>query len=103
VTLKATGTLLMWLGALVGVAAGIWVAVGVDRGGLPWLIGVGLVKLTVVASFGLMGAGAMMLRIANRQSKEASVAELDSGTPDGASSPDHRSRDHDRIRTNQGP
>ena len=56
----------MGLGAAVGMAAAVWVTAGVDRVGLPWLVAVGLVKLTIAASLSLIGAGATLLRIANR-------------------------------------
>jgi hypothetical protein len=64
--MKPIGTALLILGVLVGVAAGIWVMVGLDKVHLPWVVSVGLVKLIIVASFGIMGAGAVLLRLARK-------------------------------------
>ena len=74
--MKRLGSALMLLGGLVGVAAAIWVALGLERPGLPWLVAVGLVKLTVVASFGIMGAGAMMIRIGKRAERSEEIRRL---------------------------
>lgn len=64
--MKPIGKALLVLGALVGVVAGLWVMIGLDKVQLPWLVSVGLVKLIVVASLGIMGAGAGLMRIARR-------------------------------------
>ena len=64
--MKRIGAALMALGGLVGLAAGVWVAIGLDRAGLPWLVSVGLVKLIIVAGIGLMAAGAVLTRVARR-------------------------------------
>jgi hypothetical protein len=78
--MKKLGSLLMAIGVLVGLAAGIWVAVGVQRGGLPWLVAVGLVKLTIVTSFALLAAGAMLARIKNRQGPNPAAQIAASGS-----------------------
>jgi hypothetical protein len=73
--MKKLGSLLMLLGALIGVGASVWIAVGLDVAALPWLISVGLVKLTVAASLGVMGAGAVLTRLANRRDKRLPAGE----------------------------
>jgi hypothetical protein len=79
--MKRLGSALMALGVLVGVGAALWVAAGLERIGLPWLVALGLVKLTIVASFGLMAAGAVLVRVARRTERGEETrrtgAELD--------------------------
>jgi hypothetical protein len=76
--MKRIGAALMFLGVLVGIAAGVWVAMGLDTVHLPWLVSVGLVKLIMVASFGIMGAGAVLTRIA-RNAETRARANIGSG------------------------
>jgi hypothetical protein len=52
--------------------------VGLDTVHLPWLVSVGLVKLIMVASFGIMGAGAVLTRIA-RNAEMHARANIGSG------------------------
>src|SRR5437870_3983664 len=77
--MKRIGAVLMAFGGLVGLTAGVWVAIGIDRGGLPWLVSVGLVKLVVVASLGLMTAGALLARAASRAEKAERLRQLELG------------------------
>jgi hypothetical protein len=60
------GALLLTLGVLLGCAVGIGLLLGVQMPGLSWLVAVGLVKLTLIASGGLMAGGAVLLRLARR-------------------------------------
>lgn len=84
-TVRRLGSLLMGAGILIGAAAAIWIAVGIQRTGLPWIVGVGLVKLTIVASLGLLAAGAMAARIANRDERSAqALKELKGESVPGA-------------------
>jgi hypothetical protein len=76
--MKRIGAALLVLGALVGVTAGLWVMIGLETLTLPWLVSVGLVKLIIVASLGIMGAGAVMTRIA-KKAEQRSRANLGSG------------------------
>src|SRR5215207_2018351 len=69
--MKPLGTILMIGGAAVGFAAGIWVLTGPTSVGLPWPVTVGLVKLTVLGSFGMMGLGAVLTRLANKSTRGA--------------------------------
>ena len=64
--MKLLGHILLALGALVGFAAGVSLLLGIDRLRLPWLVAIGLVKLTIVASFGIMTAGAMLIRLTRK-------------------------------------
>lgn len=68
--MKRIGNILMVAGAAVGVLSGVWLWFGPTAGGLAWLIGIGLIKLTFAAGLGLMGAGAVALRIANARPPE---------------------------------
>jgi hypothetical protein len=77
--MRRVGHVLMGVGGIVGIAAAVWVAIGPDRGGLPWLVSVGLVKLTVLASFGLMAAGATLLRISRPAGKASPQGEIADG------------------------
>lgn len=63
---KTIGTLLMLLGAAVGLAVAFAMFAHLGAAG-PWLVNVALAKLGVVASLGLMAGGGAALRIANRQ------------------------------------
>jgi hypothetical protein len=64
--MRQIGSLLLVLGALLGTTVGIGLLLGLHVPGLPWLVAVGLVKLTLVASGGLMAAGAVLQRLAQR-------------------------------------
>ena len=66
--MKRIGTLLMVLGAGVGVAVAIAMLAHLGVAA-PWLVNVALAKLGVVASLGLMGGGAIALRIGKRQER----------------------------------
>jgi hypothetical protein len=69
--MRRVGLILLSAGALVGIASGVWTFVGPAAGGLSWLVGVGLIKLTFAAGLGLMAGGAVSLRIANRREARA--------------------------------
>jgi hypothetical protein len=74
--MKRIGATLMALGGLVGLAAGVWVAIGIDQAELPWVVSVGLVKLIIVAGIGLMAAGAMLTRVAKRAEDAEHLRQL---------------------------
>ena len=57
----------MGAGVLLGTSVGLAMLMGVRINGLPWLAAVGLVKLTIVAAVGMIGAGATMHRLAGRK------------------------------------
>lgn len=54
-------------GAAMGAAVGIGLFAGIHVASVPWVIAVGLTKLTLLASGGLMAAGAVCLRLGRRR------------------------------------
>lgn len=74
--MKALGSALMTLGALIGVAVGV--AMLAHAGiAAPWLVNVALGKLGLVASGALMAGGALGVKLGKRQEQ----AKLRSGEP----------------------
>lgn len=71
--MKHVGTALLILGVLVGSAVGVAMFLGVTLPGVSWLVAVGLAKLTLIASGGLMAAGAVLHRLAKRADDRARV------------------------------
>jgi hypothetical protein len=69
--MRSLGTLLLALGALLGITVGVSLLLGVQVPGLSWLVAVGLVKLTLIASGGLMASGAVLHRLARRADERA--------------------------------
>ncbi|MGH7616589.1 MAG: hypothetical protein ACREPM_05115 [Gemmatimonadaceae bacterium] len=65
--MKRIGQGLLALGALVGGAVGVAVLGHLGIAGAPWLLNVAVAKLGLVASAGLMAAGAMTLRLSKRR------------------------------------
>ncbi len=57
-------------GLVLGVAVGVAIIAGPQFVALPWMISVGLAKLTLLASGGLMGAGAICHRLAAREEQK---------------------------------
>jgi hypothetical protein len=64
--MKRLGTILMALGALLGIA--VFGAIGLHWGypGAGWLLNVALAKITLAGAGGLMGGGAVLQRVARR-------------------------------------
>jgi hypothetical protein len=60
----------MVVGAAIGIAVGVGIGLGISLPGIPWLIAVGLVKLTLLGSAVLMGAGAFMERLSHRKHEQ---------------------------------
>jgi hypothetical protein len=65
--MRSLGTFLLILGLLIGVVAGGGLMVGLHVGGWTWLVTIGLAKLTLLASGGLMAGGAVLQRLARRE------------------------------------
>jgi NhaP-type Na+/H+ or K+/H+ antiporter len=65
--MRLLGQLLMALGGAVGGAVGLALLFHLSIPGVPWLLAVGLVKLILAGSVGLLGAGAFVQRLANRR------------------------------------
>ena len=64
--MRRLGTVLIALGALLGIA--VFLAVGAHWGypGAGWFLNVALAKLSLVGAGGLMGGGAVLQRVARR-------------------------------------
>ena len=82
--MQRLGLLLLWLGALVGALVAF--ALGVNHfmpaglHGASWWLALGVVKLTLLGSAGLMTAGAVLLRLAYR-ARDNSLAAGSSEPP----------------------
>jgi hypothetical protein len=63
--MRPLGSILMGAGVVVGAAVGIGILAGVNFPG-SGLMAIGVVKLTLLAAVGLMGAGAALHRLARR-------------------------------------
>jgi hypothetical protein len=63
--MRRIGELLMILGAILGVLVGLSIVTHLGPGS-SWIINVALAKLALVGAGGLMGAGAVAIRIDNR-------------------------------------
>jgi len=72
---RIVGRLLAALGLVVGGAMSLALAVPIHVAGISWLIGIGLVKLTFLTSLGLIGAGAVLQRLANRSDARRHLAD----------------------------
>jgi len=72
--MRRLGQVLAFLGLLIGGATAIALTLPVHLAGIAWLVAVGLVKLTFVASFGLIAGGAVLQRIAGRNEERARLA-----------------------------
>jgi hypothetical protein len=68
--LKPLGRALMVAGAAVGIAIGAAIGLGISLPGIPWLVAVGLVKLTLLGSAVLLGAGAFLVRLSGRREQQ---------------------------------
>jgi hypothetical protein len=64
----------MATGVIVGCFVGIGILSGVTLPGVSWIVAVGLVKLTLLASVGLIGAGATLHRLAKRADDRSRIA-----------------------------
>ena len=71
--MRLLGRALAALGLLVGIALGLALMFPLHLVGLSWIIGVGLAKLTFLGSLGLIGAGAVLQRLANREDQHAKL------------------------------
>ena len=72
--LRRIGSLLLATGVAVGAGVGVAMLVGFRPAGLSWLLAVGLAKLTLAASGGLMAAGAVCLRLDKRDAERKALS-----------------------------
>ena len=68
--MRQLGRILAGLGLCVGIILGVAMMLPIHLVGVGWLIGVGLAKLTFLGSLGMIGAGAVLQRIANRDERK---------------------------------
>jgi hypothetical protein len=78
--IRVVGRALLWLGLLVGIVGGIGLTVGFHFTGIAWLVAIGLAKLTLATSLGLMAGGAVLQRLAQRDEKRKAVEAPRSAT-----------------------
>ena len=71
--MRPFGSVLLALGVLLGCAVGVGLLLGVQVPGVSWLVAVGLTKLALIASGGLMAAGAVLIRLARRSDERDRV------------------------------
>lgn len=64
--IRRLGQVLMMVGVALGVLVGVAWLVRFNVMELPLLVLIGTVKLAIISSIGLIGAGAAILRVANR-------------------------------------
>jgi hypothetical protein len=69
--MKHLGSALLLLGVLLGSAVAVAMLLDLTLPGVSWLVAVGLAKLTLIASGGLMAAGAVVQRLAKRAEDRA--------------------------------
>jgi hypothetical protein len=67
--MRKLGSALMPGGLALGMGVGLAMAFGFTLESLPWIVAVGITKLTLLASAGLMGAGAICHRLAARDER----------------------------------
>lgn len=73
--MRPLGTTLIVGGAILGAAVAVAIAPGIHIVALPWIVGVGLAKLTLVSSAGLMAAGAVVNRLALRRGQRNALTD----------------------------
>ena len=71
--MRLLGWALLSLGVLVGSMVGLAMLGGPHLTGLSWLVAVGLAKLTLLTSGGLMAGGAVCLRLDRRAAERAAL------------------------------
>ena len=77
--MRRLGEVLLILGATLGVLVGLAMVVHLGPGN-SWLINVALAKLTLIAAGGLMGGGAVVIRLDNRERSKQLRDKTDQNT-----------------------
>ena len=67
--MRRFGQFLMSIGLAFGALLGVGMLLPGHYLGISWLIAVGLAKVTLVSALGLIGGGAVLQRLANRESE----------------------------------
>ena len=83
--MRRIGQLLMLLGLGVGLVVGLAMIMGITVSGVPLLVAIGLGKLTLFASGGLMAGGATLQRIAARHERRDALPAQ--ASPPGVNTP----------------
>src|SRR3954469_22224490 len=65
--MRRIGQLLMLLGLGVGAAVGVAMLLHVSVPGVSWIVALGLAKLTLASSIGLLAGGAFLQRLSARR------------------------------------
>ena len=65
--LRAMGSLFIALGACLGILVGLAILTGFSVPGVSWVVAVGITKLALLASGGIMAAGAVFVRLDRRK------------------------------------
>jgi hypothetical protein len=71
------GSILMILGLLVGLADGFFIVTGGNAFGFSWIVSVALAKMIFISSLGLLGVGAVLQRLANREAMRSRLSEAE--------------------------
>jgi hypothetical protein len=69
--MRRAGNVLMGLGLTLGAAVCVALLLGFRLTNLPWLVAVGLVKLTLISAVGLIAGGAVVRRLGIRAEHRA--------------------------------
>ena len=79
--MRRTGSALISLGLMVGIASVGVALLPLQLAGLAWLLGVGAVKLGLASAVGLMGVGASLHRVArSREQAQLTAGRSHEGT-----------------------
>jgi hypothetical protein len=73
--MRTLGSALMVGGLVLGLGVGAAIIGGSHFISLPWIVSIGLAKLTLLASGGLLGVGAVCHRLAARDERHQLLSE----------------------------
>ena len=71
--MKRLGDVLMAIGVAIGAVVAIALAMGIRVNGMPFLVSVGLAKLTVLTALGFLAGGAVVRRLGKRREERERV------------------------------
>jgi DNA-binding MarR family transcriptional regulator len=75
------GRVLLWLGLVIGIVGSLGLTMGFHLTGFAWLVAIGLAKLTLAASLGLMAGGAVLQRLSHREEQRRALQGQNSTPP----------------------